>query len=110
MHELQRVLERQIWELASRALGHPEDSALDCLIDRGRVLITLNVSEHSIVGAHGQGRITTGRLNPGERLWVYGRAGKPCFKCGAGILSASESEGRRTYWCPNCQRPREIRQ
>ena len=86
-----------------------DDSVLDCLIDRSRVLINLNVSEHSIVGIGGQGRNTTGRLNPGERLWVYGRQGKPCFKCGTVIRSASETEGRRTYWCPNCQALRPFR-
>ena len=30
MHELQRVLERQVRELASGVLGQPESSALDC--------------------------------------------------------------------------------
>lgn len=81
-----------------------DDSTLDCLIDRGRALIQLNVSEHSIVGMQSQGRVTTGRLNPAEKLWVYGRAGKPCFKCGTAIRSATETEGRRTYWCPTCQK------
>ena len=81
------------------------DAMLDCLIDRGRALITLNVAERTVIGLQGQGRNTTGRLNPAERLWVYGRAGKPCFKCGTPIRSASETEGRRTYWCPGCQGP-----
>ena len=27
-------------------------------------------------------RRTTSRDNPSERLWVYGRAGKPCRRCG----------------------------
>jgi endonuclease-8 len=79
------------------------DATMDCLIDRGRALIKLNVSERSIAGPSGHGRVTTGRLNPAERLWVYGRAGKPCLKCGTPILSATETEGRRTYWCPACQ-------
>ena len=79
------------------------DQALNCLIDRGRTLIALNVNESAIAGgAHG-GRITTGRLNPRERLYVYGRAGEPCFTCGTKIESASETEGRRTYWCGSCQ-------
>ena len=78
------------------------DAALDCLIERGRKLIALNVDEQAIAGGAG-GRNTTGRLNPRERLYVYGRAGEPCFKCGGAISSASETEGRRTYWCPSCQ-------
>jgi endonuclease-8 len=83
-----------------------DEATLSCLIDRGRALIKLNVSEHAIAGAPGRGRVTTGRLNPAERLWVYGRAGKPCFRCGTSILSAGETGGRRTYWCPACQSAR----
>ena len=82
------------------------DAELDCLLERGRALIRLNVDEHAIVAATRVGRITTGRLNPREELWVYGRAGRPCLKCGALIETASETEGRRTYWCPSCQAPR----
>jgi endonuclease-8 len=49
-------------------------------------------------------RRTTGRANPSERLWVYGRAGEPCRKCGIEIASALLGEpARRTYWCPTCQ-------
>jgi endonuclease VIII len=43
----------------------------------------------------------TGR--PGPR-WVYGRAGRPCRRCGTRICSARVGVGRRTaYWCPRCQ-------
>lgn len=76
------------------------DAMLDCLIERGQALMTLNVR----ADARG-GRVTTGRLNPREGLWVYGRPGKPCFKCGTLISSMTETEGRRTYWCPACQPP-----
>lgn len=82
------------------------DAVLDGLLTSARALITLNVREESIAGADRFGRTTTGRLNPREKLWVYDRAGKPCFKCGSPISSASETEGRRTYWCPACQ-PKE---
>lgn len=79
------------------------DGALDCLIDRGRALIRMNVAENTVATPAAGGRITTGRLNPRERLWVYGRTGKPCFTCGTAIRSRAETEGRRTYWCPVCQ-------
>jgi endonuclease-8 len=85
------------------------DAELDCLLERGRALIRLNVDEHTVVAAARVGRLTTGRLNPREKLWVYGRAGLPCLKCGALIQTASETEGRRTYWCPSCQAPRAYR-
>lgn len=38
------------------------------------------------------------------RLYVYGRGGKPCRRCGARIRSALLGEpARRTAWCPRCQ-------
>ena len=51
-----------------------------------------------------QGRNTTGRLNPAESLWVYGRAGKLCLKCAAVIERDQRGEAARlTYYCPVCQ-------
>jgi endonuclease-8 len=50
------------------------------------------------------GRQTTGRLDPSARLWVYGRAGKPCRRCGTPISRAKQGPyARSTYWCPRCQ-------
>ncbi|MFC7302611.1 Fpg/Nei family DNA glycosylase [Streptomyces monticola] len=49
-------------------------------------------------------RITTGRRD--QRLYVYGRAPRPCLRCGTGIRSADQGDGSRdriTYWCPTCQ-------
>ena len=40
----------------------------------------------------------------GQRLWVYGRGGKPCFECGRLIQVRRQGDlGRTTYWCPECQ-------
>jgi endonuclease-8 len=51
------------------------------------------------------GRRTTGRANPRERQWVYGRSGDPCRKCGTPIAFARQGlDARGTYWCPGCQR------
>lgn len=51
-------------------------------------------------------RATTGNLRR-DTLWVYGRAGKPCFRCGTpikkGTLGDSELTLRDTWWCPHCQ-------
>ncbi|WP_136709860.1 DNA-formamidopyrimidine glycosylase family protein [Agromyces sp. H66] len=53
-------------------------------------------------------RTTTGVDRRGERLWVYGRGGEPCRRCGTriehGRLGRNELELRETYWCPRCQR------
>jgi endonuclease-8 len=39
-----------------------------------------------------------------ERTWVYGRAGRPCRRCGARIRSRGQGDANRTtYWCPGCQ-------
>ena len=36
---------------------------------------------------------------------VYRRAGRPCQRCGATILSRGLGDANRTaYWCPRCQR------
>ena len=49
-------------------------------------------------------RRTTRRDDPGARLWVYGRGGKPCRVCGAAIARrVTGPAARSTYWCPRCQ-------
>jgi endonuclease VIII len=47
-------------------------------------------------------RCTTGDTRPGRRLWVYGRAGQECRRCGTAIVSDSGGD-RVAYWCPACQ-------
>ena len=50
-------------------------------------------------------RATTGRLKPGEHLWVYGRGSKPCYRCGTAIEAKKHGRNARlTFWCPRCQR------
>ncbi|WAL98242.1 Fpg/Nei family DNA glycosylase [Streptomyces sp. Je 1-369] len=51
-------------------------------------------------------RTTTGRDRPGQRLFVYGRASRPCWRCRTPIRRAQQGDGSRdrpTYWCPTCQ-------
>ncbi|BBU23978.1 endonuclease VIII Nei2 [Mycobacterium xenopi] len=65
------------------------------LVMRAREMLWFNRSRLS--------RCTTGDTRPGRQLWVYGRAGQPCRRCGT--LIEYDSTGRRvTYWCPSCQR------
>ena len=46
-------------------------------------------------------RRTTGKMDPAERLYVYGRARRPCRKCGTSIrVKAQGPDARLTYWCP----------
>ncbi len=53
----------------------------------------------------GGARITTSSRARGRHLWVYGRAGRPCRRCGVPVRSGRQGElARTTYWCPRCQR------
>ncbi len=52
------------------------------------------------------GQVTTGDTRPGRQNWIYGRAGRPCRRCGTIIRHANqgpELAERVTYWCPRCQ-------
>ncbi|GAB3632693.1 Fpg/Nei family DNA glycosylase [Microbacterium shaanxiense] len=53
-------------------------------------------------------RTFTGVDRPGRSTWVYGRANRPCRRCGTRILrgaqGADPTRERITFWCPNCQR------
>jgi endonuclease-8 len=68
-------------------------------------LLRANVSETSAgMATYGGLRRTTGRSDPGARFWVYGRAGKPCRRCGTAISRSRQgADARSTYWCANCQ-------
>ncbi|MCV7401850.1 Fpg/Nei family DNA glycosylase [Mycobacterium fragae] len=65
------------------------------LVSRARDMLWANKSRWN--------RCTTGDTRPGRQLWVYGRAGQACRRCGT--LIASDNTGERVaYWCPACQR------
>ncbi len=48
-------------------------------------------------------RCTTGDTRAGRQLWVYGRGGQSCRRCGTPIFYDDSGE-RVAYWCPACQR------
>jgi endonuclease-8 len=48
-------------------------------------------------------RCTTGDTRAGRQLWVYGRAGQACRRCGTPVNYDDTGE-RVSYWCPSCQR------
>ena len=76
-----------------------EDRELRSVLATARRLLQANV--------RGGARVTTTSGARGEGLWVYGRAGRPCRRCGTPIRSARQGElARLTYWCPRCQRGR----
>ena len=70
-------------------------------------LLKANVLEDSgdtIVTYRGQRRRTTNASDPGASLWVYGRNGEPCRRCGDVIRRRIQgADARVTFWCPQCQ-------
>ena len=53
----------------------------------------------------GGGMRTTRRALTGKRLWVYGRSGETCMRCGEIIKMRRQGRAMRsTYWCPHCQK------
>jgi endonuclease VIII len=54
----------------------------------------------------GPARTTTG--GPEGTLWVYGRGGEPCRRCGSPVERGHLGDHARVvYWCPSCQ-PRPV--
>lgn len=52
---------------------------------------------------------TTGDKRRGKSLWVYGKPGERCPRCGTRLRNGELGEQRRAaYWCPSCQPPREV--
>ncbi|MGW6918570.1 DNA-formamidopyrimidine glycosylase family protein [Kitasatospora sp. NPDC054939] len=71
----------------------------DRLVERARQLLDANKLR--------PGHITTGDTRPGHRHWVYGRAGRPCPRCGTLVRTADQGrppQERIAFWCPYCQR------
>jgi len=79
-----------------RRVADVED--LDALVDLARRLLHAN-KRHA-------GTVTTGDRRPGNQTWVYGRAGRPCRRCGTrisrGEMGARPQE-RLILWCDGCQ-------
>lgn len=78
-----------------------DDETLERLIGTSRRLLLANVDAR-----RGPERVTTAgdRGAPGP-LYIYGRGGRPCRRCGTRIASVQQGRDlpRTTYWCPTCQ-------
>ncbi len=80
-----------------RPVGEVAD--LRALVELGHRLLEANKERAGI--------ITTGVVRRGEETWAYGRAGRPCRRCGTTIRRAEQGdagEERVRFWCPHCQR------
>ena len=83
--------------LPTRPVG--ETPALDKVVDLAERMLQANKQRFT--------RSTTGDLRPGRTSWVYGRAGRPCRRCGTRLLGGElgrvEGQERVVTWCPRCQ-------
>jgi len=83
------------------------DEQIAGLIRTAQNLVAANVLEDSrntIVTYRGPGRRTTHNARPADNLWVYGRVGEPCRRCGTAIRHRLQGpDARVTFWCPACQ-------
>jgi len=80
---------------------------IQTVIADARKLVGANILEDSgdrIVTYLGRGRRTTHASDPTASLWVYGRHGEPCRRCGSSIRRRIQGDDARvTFWCPQCQ-------
>jgi endonuclease-8 len=80
-----------------RSAGDVDD--LVALVELGQRLLAANKAR--------PGHVTTGDTRPGRESWVYGRAGRPCRRCGTSVRRGEQGpagQERLRFWCPNCQR------
>jgi endonuclease-8 len=75
-----------------------EIADLSALVDLAHRLLDAN--------KNGYGQVTTGDRRRGFERYVYGRAGRPCRRCGTRIQrgdQGAEPYDRVIFWCPACQ-------
>ena len=88
-------------------VGDLQETAIAELVAIAQRLVKANILEDSAdtrVTYGGLYRRTTRSVDPRERVWVYGRAGEECRKCGAKIQRRLQGpDARVTFWCPRCE-------
>jgi endonuclease-8 len=71
------------------------DEELAKMLTKARSLMLRNLGGHNRTTRFG---------SDAGRLWIYGRSGSPCPKCGSRIeLRRQGDAGRTTCWCRECQ-------
>jgi endonuclease-8 len=85
------------------SVAEVDDATLTRLVETARTLMRASL------GGFSRDTMTpapVGPRSPRNRLWVYGRAGLPCRRCGTRIEARRHGAfPRRTFWCPSCQPP-----
>ncbi len=89
-----------------RAMSTITDREWEIMAEVSQKWLKVNVLDGAGDGivTYSGNRRTTGASDRAERLWVYGRQGEECRRCGALIQMRKQGEqARSTYWCPSCQ-------
>jgi endonuclease-8 len=87
---------------ARQTLAETEPGRLGALYRRAAALLQENLG--------GGPRATRPNHDGRGHLWVYGRAGRPCLRCGTAIArDRIGAAPRTTYWCPTCQPRQRVR-
>ena len=89
-----------------RAMSTLTDRELDVMADVAGKWLKVNVNDGAGDGivTYSGNRRTTGNTDRTQRLWVYGRQGQECRRCGALVEMRKQGEqARSSYWCPGCQ-------
>ncbi|MGW0806868.1 DNA-formamidopyrimidine glycosylase family protein [Nonomuraea sp. NPDC002799] len=85
---------RGVWPW--KKVGEIED--LHALVSMAQRLLHANTGH--------AGTVTTGDRRPANQTWVYGRAGRPCRRCGTRISRGemgAQPQERLILWCGGCQ-------
>ena len=89
-----------------RAMSTIKDREFEVMAEMAQKWMKVNVLDGAKDGitTYSGNRRTTGNSNRDDRLWVYGRQGQECRRCGAVVQMRKQGEqARSTYWCPGCQ-------
>ena len=89
-----------------RAMRTMTEKELEVMAELSQKWLKVNVLDGAGDGivTYSGNRRTTGNSDRTQRLWVYGRQGQECRRCGALVQMRKQGEqARSTYWCPGCQ-------
>jgi endonuclease-8 len=89
-----------------RAMSTITEREMEVMVERSQKWLKANVIDGAGDGivTYSGNRRTTNSGNREDRLWVYGRQGQECRRCGALVQMRKQGvQNRSTYWCPGCQ-------
>jgi endonuclease VIII len=89
-----------------RAMSTITHREMEKMVDVAQRYMKANVADGSRGGivTYTGNRRTTHAMDREERLWVYGREGQECRRCGVVVMMRKQGmQARLTYWCAECQ-------